>query len=207
MDDLTTRGFGQEIGYGENPVLLVIDMMKAFTNPNMPLGTNQDEELGVINQLLEQAHEKRVPVYFTIISYDNESLADAGVWFQKMKGLNTLRAGTEQIEIDPRLNRTKDDIIFVKKYASAFFGTDLVSRLNSSRADTLLLAGCTTSGCIRATAVDAVQYGYRPIVVADAVTDRLAEAHKQSLFDLQMKYADVKSFEEVIVYLRGIRNE
>lgn len=207
MDDLTIRGFGREIGYGKNPAVLVIDMMRAFTDKDLALGTNLNEIIPPINTLLESAHKNDVPVYFTVIEYSDPTLSDAGIWYRKMEGLDTLRAGTPAVEIDPQLEISPDDDIILKKYASAFFGTDLVSRLNSIRVDTLILTGCTTSGCVRATAVDAVQYGYRPIIVADAVSDRLVEAHKQSLFDLQMKYADVKSLDEVIKYLGGLKNE
>lgn len=207
MDDLTIRGFGREIGYGKNPAVLVIDMMRAFTDKKLALGTNLNEIIPPINTLLESAHENNVPVYFTVIEYIDPTLSDAGIWYRKMKGLDTLRAGTPAVEIDPQLELNPDDYIILKKYASAFFGTDLVSRLNSIQVDTLILAGCTTSGCVRATAVDAVQYGYIPIVVEEAVSDRLPEAHQQSLIDLQMKYADVKSLDEVIKYLGGLKNE
>jgi nicotinamidase-related amidase len=92
----------------------------------------------------------------------------------------------------------------LKKYASCFFGSDLVSRLNAQRIDTLIIVGCTTSGCVRATAVDAVQYGFRPVIVREAVGDRAAPAHKQALFDLEQKYADVVGLEEAVDYLAGI---
>jgi nicotinamidase-related amidase len=95
--------------------------------------------------------------------------------------------------------------VLVKKYASAFFGTDLVSRLNARSIDTILITGCSTSGCVRATAVDAVQYGFRPIVVREAVGDRHPEAHRQSLFDLRQKYADVVDLEEALRYLHAAK--
>jgi GH15 family glucan-1,4-alpha-glucosidase len=129
---------------------------------------------------------------------------DAGIWAKKMAGLMTLRAGQPEVEVDPSLGRLPDEPVISKKYASAFFGTDLLTRLNSTRVDTLLLAGCTTSGCVRATAVDAVQNGLRPMVVGEAVGDRSQAAHEQSLFDLQAKYADVVSTDEVLEYLAGV---
>lgn len=202
--ELQQRGFGIELGFGKSPAILVVDMMQAFTNPQSPLGTNLDKTIVAINQLLKPAHDKSVPVYFTVFAYADQALADAGLWYRKMKGLETLRAGTEEVKIDPRIVVNPEDIIITKNYASAFFGTDLVSRLNFRRTDTLIIAGCTTSGCIRATAVDAIQYGYVPIVVEEAVADRLEQAHRQSLIDLQLKYADVKSLDQVINYLGGI---
>ena len=116
---------------------------------------------------------------------------------------STLRAGTDGVALDARLERGPRDSILVKKYASCFFGTDLASRLTSRRIDTLVLAGCTTSGCVRATAVDALQHGFRPIVVKEAVGDRSRRAHEQSLFDLQAKYADVVSLDETLPRLRA----
>ena len=125
--------------------------------------------------------------------YNEADLKDAGIWALKQKGVVTLKAGTDEVEIDPRLDFRPTDSLLVKKYASCFFGTDLVSRLVSRRVDTLIITGCTTSGCVRATAVDAVQNGFRPMVVREAVGDRSAAAHEQSLFDLNAKYADVVS--------------
>lgn len=115
-----------------------------------------------------------------------------------MQGLNTLLAGTEAVEIDSRLDFRKGDSLISKKYASAFFGTDLVSRLNANDIDSVIIVGCTTCGCIRATAVDALQYGYIPIVVEDAVGDRSLASHSQSLFDLRQKYSDVLSTDDII---------
>ncbi len=209
------RGFGRNLGFGTHPALLVVDVMNAFTDRNMPLGSDLDAIISPINTLLEGCREVQfdaVSVFFTVVSYGQREISDSldapptytttGLWFRKMKGLETLREGTPAVEIDPRIQRDPEDSIIVKKYASAFFGTDLVSRLNSKRVDTLIIAGCTTSGCIRATAVDAIQYGYIPIVVREAVADRSLPAHEQSLKDLQMKYADVVLLNEVMDYLK-----
>jgi len=187
------KGFGREIGFGKSPAILVLDMLNAFTNENLPLGTNQAPQIEVINQVLTVARNYKIPIFFITIYYDDEDLADAGIWFKKMKGLETLRANTFEVEIDSRIDRYIDEPIIRKKFASAFFGTDLLTRLITKQIDTLILAGCTTSGCIRATAVDAIQFGFRPIVVEDAVSDRSEEAHQQSLFDLGNKYSDLLS--------------
>ena len=159
------RGFGLKIGFGERPALLVIDMLKAFTNPQMMLGANLDKEIEAIKPLLVTAHERDFPVIFSTVIYNDADLKDAGIWALKQKGVVTLKGGSEGVEIDPRLDFRKTDSLLVKKYASCFFGTDLVSRLLSRRVDTLIIVGCTTSGCVRATAVDAVQTGLRPMVV------------------------------------------
>jgi len=198
------RGFGLRIGFGERPALIVIDMVKAFTNPEMMLGANLDAELAAINPLLGVAHERGIPVIFSTVIYHDADFRDAGIWALKQKGVATLQAGTDGVEVDPRLDFHSTDSLLVKKYASCFFGTDLVSRLMSRQVDTLVITGCTTSGCVRATAVDAVQTGLRPMVVREAVGDRSEAAHVQSLFDLDAKYADVVSLEETLHYLRTI---
>jgi maleamate amidohydrolase len=197
------RGFGLTIGFGERPVLLVIDLVNAFTNPDMMLGANLDAQIAVNNRLIDMAHQKNIPVIFSTVYYEESDLRDAGIWALKQKGVTTLRANTREIEVDPRLHKGPKDAVLVKKYASCFFGTDLVPRLMSHRADTVLLTGCTTSGCVRASAVDACQNGFRPMVIREAVGDRSEAAHAQSLFDLNAKYADVVGVEETLDYMRG----
>jgi nicotinamidase-related amidase len=198
------RGFGVKIGFGERPALIVIDMLKGFTDATMPLGANLDDEIEAHRPLLDVAHQRNIPVIFSTVIYDDKDLRDAGLWAIKMKGTATLKAGTPAVEIDPRLDMRESDSLLVKKYASCFFGTDLVPRLTNQRVDTLIITGCTTSGCVRATAVDAVQNGFRPMVVREAVGDRSQAAHEQSLFDLNAKYADVVSLDETLQYLRTV---
>ena len=195
------RGFGLRIGFGERPALLVIDMVKAFTNPEMMLGANLDRQIEAHRPLLARAHERKIPVLFSTVMYEDADFKDAGIWALKQKGVVTLKAGTDGVKVDPRLDLRPTDTLLVKKYASCFFGTDLVSRLLAHRIDTLIITGCTTSGCVRASAVDACQTGFRPMVVREAVGDRSVAAHDQSLFDLQAKYADVVSLEETLAYL------
>jgi maleamate amidohydrolase len=198
------RGFGQRIGFGEWPALLIIDMLKAFTDEKAMLGANLDREIAAIIPLLTVAHDRRVPVIFSTVRYDDADLKDAGIWALKQKGVTTLKADGHGWELDQRLDFRKTDTLLVKKYASCFFGTDLVPRLLAHRVDTLIISGCTTSGCVRATAVDACQNGFRPIVVREAVGDRSAAAHAQSLFDLDAKYADVVSQDDALAYLERV---
>ena len=198
------RGFGIKIGFGERPAIIVIDMLKGFTDPNMPLGANLDSQIEAQQPLLKVAHERDIPVIFSTVIYNDADLKDAGLWGIKMKGSFSLKAGTPAVEVDPRLEMKPSDSLLVKKYASCFFGTDLVPRLTNQRVDTLIIVGCTTSGCVRATAVDAVQNGFRPMVVREAVGDRSAAAHEQSLFDLNAKYADVVSLDETLQYLKTV---
>jgi maleamate amidohydrolase len=198
------RGFGMRMGFGQRPAVIVIDLLNAFTDPASALGSDLDAVVEATTQVLAAARAGGAPVLYTGIAYE-ENLADAGVWALKQKGVASLVRGSEATALDSRLGRRPDEPLVLKKYASAFFGTDLVSRLNAGAADTLVITGCTTSGCVRATAVDAVQYGYRPMVVREAVGDRAERAHEQSLFDLDQKYADVVGLDEVIAYLGDLR--
>lgn len=196
------RGFGKRVGFGNRSALIVIDIVNAFTDDSMPLGANLDKEIEQTNRLIDEAHAQNLPVIYSTVAYDEDDFKDAGIWALKQDGLSTLKAGTPAVEPDSRLHREPSDLIISKKYASCFYGTDLVSRLNARHVDTLILTGCTTSGCVRSTAVDALQNGYRPIVARDAVGDRSAAAHQQSLFDLDQKYADVMNVEEILAVLR-----
>jgi maleamate amidohydrolase len=198
------RGFGIKIGFGERPALIIIDMLKGFTDPTMPLGANLDSQIEAQKPLLAVAHERDIPVIFSTVVYEEEDIKDAGIWALKQSGARTLTAGSEAVKVDPRLQMKPKDILLAKKYASCFFGTDLVPRLNARRIDTLIITGCTTSGCVRATAVDAVQNGFRPMVVREAVGDRSAAAHEQSLFDLNAKYADVVGLDETLQYMKTV---
>jgi maleamate amidohydrolase len=195
------RGFGQILGFGKQPALIVVDIIRGFTDPAMPLGANLDAEIDVINKLIDASRAAGAPIFFTTTSYDDAGLKDGGVWVLKQKGAATLRSGTPAVELDPRLHHVQGDSLLVKKYASCFFGTDLLSRLVAHGIDTVLIAGCTTSGCVRGTAVDAVQNGFRPMVVREAVGDRSKAAHEQSLFDLHAKYCDVVGIDEALNYL------
>jgi nicotinamidase-related amidase len=196
------RGFGLRIGFGKRPALLVVDVVKAFTDPQRMLGANLDSQIEETNRLLDAAHAAKLPIIFSTVAYEDSNFKDAGVWALKQKGVSTLLAGTDGPELDPRLQ--KGDAILYKKYASCFFGTDLVSRLLAFEVDTLIITGCTTSGCVRASAVDSCQTGFRPMVVREAVGDRSRLAHDRSRFDLDAKYADVVGVEKTLAYLRTL---
>lgn len=204
LDFFKQRGFGLTIGYGHRPAVLVIDMIRAFTNPDAMLGANLDAQIEATQTLLRSARARGLPVIFSTVSYDDVDLKDAGIWALKQRGVMNLRAGTAEVELDPRLQRMPSEGWLVKKYASCFFGTDLTSRLLSQGIDTLLIAGCTTSGCVRATAVDALQTGLRAMVIRECVGDRSKNAHDQSLFDLQAKYADVVGLDETCAHIEKI---
>jgi nicotinamidase-related amidase len=200
----SSRGFGRRIGFGRKPAVLSVDFMNGFTDESAPLGANLDAELEAAVRVLGAARAAGVAIHHTVVRYEDDELVDAGVWRLKQAGLTSLRAGSEAVRLDPRVGCEPGEQVLVKKYASAFFGTDLVSRLLSTHVDTLVIVGCTTSGCVRASAVDAVQLGFRPMVVREAVGDRSPAAHRQALFDLDQKYADVVSTDETVAYLESL---
>jgi len=201
-EDLYDRNeFGESVGFGERPALVVIDLIEAFTDPDSNLGADFDGVLERTGRLLETFRERDSPRYFTTVAYE-ESYGDAGVFIEKVPALRELRLGTDRVQVDDRIAPQENERVILKKYASAFFGTDLDTELTTDRVDTLILAGVTTSGCIRATAVDSLQHGYRTIVPPDAVGDRAEGPHRANLFDIDAKYGDVVPTDTVIERLR-----
>jgi maleamate amidohydrolase len=197
------KGFGRRVGFGQRPALLAVDFITGFTDLRSPLAGDLDTQLAATNALLEPARAAGIPVIFSTVAYDAE-LQEAGIWVRKIPANSWLVEGSEWVEVDARLNQRPNETTLVKKYASCFFGTDLAARLISRRVDTLIITGCTTSGCVRATAVDACSYGFHTIVVEEAVGDRAALPHAASLFDIDAKYGDVVGLEETLSYLRGL---
>ncbi|MFC7556672.1 isochorismatase family protein [Pseudoroseomonas wenyumeiae] len=196
------RGFGHRVGFGRRPALLIVDFMRGFTAPERSLGAAMEAEIAEANRLLEAAHVIGAPVYLSTIAYADPG-REAGVWAEKIAGLRDLVLGTPEVEQDPRLRLNGAEHILVKHFASCFFGTDLAARLRADDVDTLVIAGCTTSGCVRASAVDACQHGFRAIVAREATADRIQAAHAQSLEDIDLKYGDVLPVEEILAQLRN----
>lgn len=195
--------FGRRVSWGRAPLVLVIDVTRAFTEAGRPLGSDADAIVEGANRLVAAARAGRVPVMFTRVAYADPELSDAGLWARKIGRLDDLVEGGEGVEMDPRLDVRAQDPVLTKKYASCFFGTDLASRLTSAGIDTLVIAGLSTSGCVRATAVDAIQLGFRPIVVSDAVGDRWQAAHDQALADMAAKYADLETLDTACARLEA----
>jgi nicotinamidase-related amidase len=156
--------------------------------------------------LLAVAREREIPVIFTTIGFE-PNLKDASLWLEKLPALEDLIVGSKWVEIDPRLGRREDETVILKKGPSAFFGTNLPSILISQGVDTVVLCGATTSGCVRASAIDLLQYGYPTLVPRECVGDRAQEPHEANLVDIQAKYADVVSIEEALSYLESITQE
>jgi maleamate amidohydrolase len=192
--------FGASVGIGERPALLVIDLINAFTDPETSLGSDVTEVVEHTSRLLDAFREHDLPRYFTTVAFE-DSYGDAGRFIEKVPALRELRLGTEAIAVDDRIEPVGDERVILKKYASAFFGTDLQTELTTHRVDTLVLTGVTTSGCVRATAVDSLQHGYRTIVPADAVGDRAEGPHRANLFDIDAKYGDVVTTDTVLDHL------
>lgn len=198
-DFYRSRKMGQRSGYGKSPAVLVVDMARAFCDPEHPVGADMSETLEQIAVLLQAARRKDLLTVYTTIAY-HESGADAGTWASKLPTLKLLRSGDPMTEIHPRIAPLQRDHLIVKKFASAFFQTHLASLLYASGVDTLVVAGCSTSGCIRASVIDSVSYGFRTVVPAECVADRVPGPHQANLFDIDSKYADVVSVEEVLDY-------
>ena len=197
------RGFGKRLGFGKSPALIIVDFMKAFTQDTYKLGGNYDNEIAHVKKIITTCREKNIPIIYVTTKY-HSSLKDGGVFVEKVPSLHELIEGTDGVEVDERIKPEPEDYFIVKKYASSFFGTNLSSLLTYLNIDTVIVSGVTTSGCVRATVVDANQYGYRPIVPQECVGDRKEILHDNNLFDMDMKYGDVLSTEEVVDQLQKL---
>jgi nicotinamidase-related amidase len=199
-------GIGERLGYGERPAVLVVDLQIGFTAPEIsPIAGELSAVIEATNRILGHARAASAPAYFTVIAYDPDSPEDAGLWPKKGPYLRTLVLGSDLVKLDPRLDRRPSDLVLVKKFASAFFGTHLAPMLAAKGVDTLIVTGCTTSGCVRASVVDALGHGFRPVVPIEAVGDRAVEPHEASLFDMDAKYGDVVATEDVLAYFSRLR--
>ena len=194
---------GGSVTMGSRPAVLVVDFSCGFTDPDCPLGSDLSAQVEATRRLLDAARGKSLPVIFTTIGFE-PSLKDGGLWLQKGPSLGELQLGGRWVEIDPRLDPRPDETVIVKKGASAFFGTNLASILISQRVDSVILCGATTSGCIRATAIDLLQYGFPTLVPRECVGDRARAPHEANLFDIQAKYADVVTLEEALAYVESV---
>jgi maleamate amidohydrolase len=197
-------GFGGRVGWGERPAVLVIDMAGAWTHTDEQLGSDLSSVLGNIKMLLAVARRKAVPIYFTTMAYD-PALREAGeVALRKLPHLAKMIRGSERVQLEPSLERREDEPLIEKPRASAFRNTNLLSELISERVDTTIIVGCSTSGCIRATAESAFDLNFHAIVPREAVGDRSPSAHAATLFDIDMRMADVMPLAQVIEHLETL---
>jgi nicotinamidase-related amidase len=189
----------KSLGVGANPALIVVDMTRGFTDPASPLGCACPEVVAANAKLLDAFHRRGLPVYFTTVVYYSDDRAR--VFRERLQALNILTPDSQWVQIDHRLAVHDTDVVIEKQWASAFHRTDLDQRLRGEVVDSLVVTGLTTSGCVRATAVDGLQYDYRIVVPREAVGDRNESAHEANLSDLHAKYADVMPVDEVIAAL------
>jgi maleamate amidohydrolase len=198
-DDYAGAGFGRLLEWGAAPAVLVIDMVRAYFEPDAELYMGSRDCLDSTARVIAAARAHGVPVIYTRVEYGPGGI-DGGLFFKKVGALKHFvrGSGSPLSDIMPEIAPHDDDLVVVKQYASAFFGTSLSATLASGRIDTLVLCGVSTSGCVRATAVDAISYGYLPVVVREAVGDRDPRPHEANLFDIAAKYGEVWSEESVL---------
>jgi nicotinamidase-related amidase len=195
---------GRGAGLGERPALVVVDISVGFTNPESPLACDLEHVVDAVGLLVAAARRADVPVVYTTVAYDEEGKRRAAAFIEKVPALMTLEAGSRWVEIDPRIAPQPGEPVLRKLHASAFFETELAGLLAAAGCDSVIVAGASTSGCVRATAVDALQHGYRTVVPREAVGDRNADAHEANLYDIDAKYGDVVPLAETLAQLEEL---
>lgn len=207
-DPWVARGYGQgEIEPGERPAVLVVDLQYAFTDPAFPLGGAPLVERAVEGtaRVCAAARGAGVPVFQTVVAW-REDGSDIGLWPVKLPVLAEVTLDSRWAQVDERV-WDDSDVLLVKKWPSFFHGTPLASLLAAAGRDSVIVTGCMTSGCVRATTVDAFSYGYRTLVPEDCVGDQGREGHESNLRDVHRRYAEVTSADRVLEYLSGIAAE
>ena len=201
-EDYERAGFRARLGFGERPAVIVVDVCEAYLDPTSPLYAAVEDVVEAVGRVVDAARLAAIPVIFTRVVYQPGG-ADGGIFYRKVPSLKIFEAGSPAGEFPDRVRPRDGDVVVLKQYASAFFGTSLAATLTAKAVDTTIITGLTTSGCVRATVLDAMQSGFIPIVVRDAVGDRDERPHEASLFDLDNKYADVVDIDEVLRFLSG----
>ncbi len=197
--------FDSTLGFGHRPAVISIDFLQGYTTEDSPLyAPGVVKCLKEVPELLNVARETNTPVIHTRVRYTPPDFSDAGIWIAKAPVLKALVEGNPYAAFCDEVAPLEGEVVITKQFASAFFGTSLITMLNGLGVDTLIIIGCTTSGCVRATAVDTLQYGIRPMCVRECIGDRHDGPHESSLFDINAKYGDVVSKSETIEYLRSL---
>jgi nicotinamidase-related amidase len=196
-----SAAFGGRAGAGRAPALVVVDVTLGFTDPASPLACDLDGPVGAIGELLAAARAAATTVVFTTVAYGPGDHAAAATFLAKVPALGVLEAGSRWAQVDPRIAPRPTEPVLVKLFASAFFATPLASLLTARGHDGLVVCGASTSGCVRATVVDALQHGFRPVVAREAVGDRDPAAHEQALRDVDGRYGDVVELGEAAALL------
>lgn len=195
-------GLGRHFVLGDRPAIVIVDFTYGFTDADSPLGFDLSSEIEATRRLLDVARRRGISRIFTTVSYDSE-LGDVGIWAQKNPSCALLTRGSRWVAVDERLGRRDDEPLIDRRGPSAVFATNLVSMLVAAQCNTVVLCGATTSGCIRATAVDLMQYGFVTVIPRACVGDRALGPHEASLIDMDAKYSDVLNVERVLNYLSG----
>lgn len=207
IEQYDKRGFKRRVGYGNRPAIIHIDMANAWTRPGHEFSCeNMDEIIPACQDLNEAARAKGAPVIFTTTAYDVVDPAkpsDMGLWVKKIP-VELLEEGSEAVKIDSRIAPEPGELVITKKRASAFPGTNLQQFLTVNRIDTVIVTGVTAAGCVRHTVEDAIAEGFRPIVVREAVGDRVPGVVAWNLFDIDAKFGDVEPLSNVIDYLNNL---
>jgi maleamate amidohydrolase len=206
LDVYRQQGFGNRSGFGHSPALLIVDFVNGFNDPALFGGGNIGTAIASARKLLQCARAQRLPIVFTRVVYAEDG-SDAGVFCLKAPGLAALTEHAPASQIVPELKPLKEEYVVRKTQPSAFFGTGLSGWLIGKGVDTVLVAGCTTSGCVRASVVDAMSYNFRTVVVTDCVGDRAIAPHEANLFDMGQKYADLMTSAEVIDHLASTMHQ
>lgn len=190
------------IGFGDKAALLVVDFMQGYTTEGSPLfAPGVVEAVARMPPLLEAARQAGTPIIHTNILYHGPGQLDGGVWVKKAPVMRAMVPGNPYAEFCDEVTPRADELVITKQYASAFFGTSLASTLMVLGVDTLIVVGCSTSGCIRATAVDGMQHGFRVMVIRECVGDRHPAPHEANLFDIDSKYGDVIGLDDAMAYI------
>lgn len=205
-EDYAAAGFGGRLSFGVRPALLVVDVCNAYLDPASPLYAGVESAFASNIRLVNAARGAGIPVVFTRVLYSANGI-DGGLFYRKVPALKAYLPGNPLGDFPPGFGPLAEEVLVTKQYASAFFGTSLAATLNAKRIDCLLITGFSTSGCVRATALDALQNGFAPFVVRDACGDRAPGPHESNLFDLQAKYAEVVDETGAIAFIAGLKTD
>lgn len=203
LSDNYRRAYDNRIGFGQRPALILVDFVQAYFNSDCELYADVQPALDAALRVREAARRAEIPIIYTNVVF-HESGMNGGRFFQKALPLRNFVAGNPMGAWADGIAPAAGELVISKQYASAFFGTSLSSTLAALGIDTLLITGVTTSGCIRATCVDSCQHGFIPIVVEEACGDRHPAPHASNLFDMNAKYGDVRSEQDVVAWLAGL---
>ena len=201
--DYQQAGFGGALAFGKRPALVIVDFVRAYIEPGSPLYAGCESAFESAKRVLAAARKAGIPVIFTGVEYEPGGV-NGGIFYRKVAALKVFDCGSRLGEYCNGLEPRPGEWLLLKQYASAFFGTTLAPTLTAQGVDTLIITGVSTSGCVRATALDACQHGFIPFVVRDAVGDRDPRPHEANLFDLQQKYAEVVGEAVIVAHLERV---